>query len=113
MMKMIIFASSPFMRFRGRASFIAACLAHVINLNCKDFLASSKPGSAHEPQLIFESLSAQGQSSEGELSIENAVVKICLLVLWLSNSPQRKKAWKEVLPSKQISYDVDTVLAGI
>jgi hAT family C-terminal dimerisation region len=102
------FRLKPLMRFRGRASFIP-CLAHVINLICKDILASLKAGSAHEAQVIFESLPAQkSQSSERELSIKSAIVKIRLLVLWISDSPQRKQAWKEVSPSKQISYDVDT-----
>jgi hypothetical protein len=102
------FRLKPLMRFRGRASFIP-CLAHVINLICKDILASLKAGSAHEAQVIFESLPAQkSQSSERELSTKSAIVKIRLLVLWISDSPQRKQAWKAVSPSKQISYDVDT-----
>ena len=48
------------------------------------------------------------QLSENELSTKSAIVKIRLLILWISNSPQRKRAWKEVSPSKKISYDVDT-----
>ena len=102
------FRMKPLMRFRGRASFIP-CLAHIINLICKSILAFLKAGSAHEAQAIFESLPAQGnQSSERELSTKSAIVKIRLLVLWISDSPQRKQAWKEVSPSKQIGYDVDT-----
>jgi hypothetical protein len=64
---------------------------------------------AHEAQVIFKSLPAQkNQSSERELLTKSTIVKICFLVLWISDSPQRKQAWKEVSPSKQISYDVDT-----
>ena len=81
---------------------------YIINLICKDILVSLKAGSAREAQLIFESLLVLAQLSENELSIKSAIVKIRLLILWISNSPQRKRAWKEVSPSKKISYDVNT-----
>ena len=38
------FYIKPLMRFQGRDSFIP-CLAHIINLICKDVLASLKAGS--------------------------------------------------------------------
>jgi hypothetical protein len=102
------FRMKPLMRFRGRDSFIP-CLAHVINLICKDFLASLKAGSIREAKAILDDIStARSRQFTSSFTTKSAVVKIGLLVLWIARSPQRRQEWKDVSPSKQISYDVDT-----
>jgi hypothetical protein len=52
------FRMKPLMRFRGRHSFIP-CLTHVINIICKDVLASLKAGSAREAKVILDELATQ------------------------------------------------------
>jgi len=102
------FRMKPLMRFRGRDSFIG-CLAHVLNLICKDILVSLKAGSVRDAHVILDDMPSQkGQSAEKTLSTKSAIVKIRLLALWISHSPQRKQAWKDISPLKQINYDIDT-----
>lgn len=52
------FRMKPLMRFRCRHSFIP-CLAHVINIICKDVLGAFKAGSAREAKVILDELAAQ------------------------------------------------------
>lgn len=49
------FRIRPLMRFRGRPSFIP-CLAHILNLICKDVLASLRAGSAREAKAILDDM---------------------------------------------------------
>jgi hypothetical protein len=102
------FRMKPLMRFRGRKSFIP-CLAHIINLICKDVLASLKAGSAGEAKAMLDELAKQNDpkftSTHGTHGV---VVKIRLMTLWIARSPQRRQDWKEVSPNKQVSYDVDS-----
>ena len=102
-----IFRMKPLMRFHGRKSFIR-CLAHVINLICKEILTTLGSGSAREAKATLDELAldeAQFLSNPGEA--KSAIVKIRLLVLWIARSPQRRQEWKVFSPAKQISYDVD------
>jgi hypothetical protein len=102
------FRMKPLMRFRGRHSFIP-CLAHVINIICKDVLASLKAGSAREARVILDELAAQkDQAFTSTHSVKGAIVRIRLLVLWIARSPQRRQEWRKVSPTKDIGYDVDT-----
>src|ERR1700758_638764 len=105
MMKIVHFALKPLMRFRGRDSFIG-CLAHILNLICKDILVSLKAGSVRDAHIILNDMPLQkAQSAEKGFSTKSAIVKIRLLALWISHSPKRKKAWKDMSPLKQINYD--------
>ncbi|KAJ5752721.1 hypothetical protein N7520_009638 [Penicillium odoratum] len=102
------FRIRPLMRFRGRQSFIP-CLAHILNLICKDVLASLKAGSAREAKAILDDMAIHVSPSFNSLhSTKGAIMKIRLLKLWIARSPQRRQNWKEISPSKQVSYDVDT-----
>ena len=101
------FRMKPLMRFHGRKSFIR-CLAHIINLICKDVLATLKAGSAKEAKAILDELAAQKDHSfTSTHSTKGAIVKLRLLVLWIARSPQRRQEWREVSPAKQVGYDVD------
>jgi len=101
------FRIKPLMRFHGRKSFIR-CLAHVINLICKEILATLGSGSAREAKIVLDELALhQDQSFSNTGAGKSAIVKIRLLVLWIARSPQRRQDWKAVSPTKQISYDVD------
>jgi len=101
------FRMKPLMRFHGRKSYIR-CLAHIINLICKDVLASLKAGSAREAKAILDELATQRDPSfTSASSVKSVIVKIRLLVLWIARSPQRRQEWKKVSPTKKISYDVD------
>ena len=102
-----IFRIKPLMRYQGRKSFIR-CLAHVINLICKEILASLGSGSAREAQAVLDELTLhEAQSFSNNGGGKSAIEKIRLLVLWISRSPQRRQEWKTFSPAKQISYDVD------
>ena len=102
------FRMKPLMRFRGRNSFIP-CLAHVINLICKDLLTSLKAGSSREAKVLLDELASQrDQTFSSTHAAKGAIVRIRLLVLWIARSPQRRQEWKVVSPAKQVSYDVDT-----
>jgi len=103
------FRMKPLMRFRGRKSFIP-CLAHVINLVCKDFLSSLKAGSVKEAKAMLDEIAAKKHNgfTAGVHNTKGAIVKIRLLVLWIARSPQRRQEWKAISPTKQVSYDVDT-----
>ena len=101
------FRMKPLMRFRGRQSFIP-CLAHVINLICKQILASLKSGSIREAKATLDELATQKEPSFTSIhTTKSAVIKIRLLILWIARSPQRRQEWKKVSPNKQVRYDVD------
>jgi hypothetical protein len=101
------FRMQPLMRFHGRPSFIR-CLAHVINLVCKEVLAHLGAGSAKEAKATLdESSLLKNPPLADHLSSKGAIVKIRLLVLWITRSSQRRQEWKRVSPTKQINYDVD------
>ena len=55
------FRLRPLMRFRGRQSFIR-CLAHVINLICKDILSHFGAGSVRRPRRLWTGLALQKAS---------------------------------------------------
>jgi hAT family protein len=102
------FRTRPLMRFRGRQSFIP-CLAHIINLICKDVLVSLRAGSAREAKAILDEMAVHSSLAFSSAhSTKGAIMKIRLLTLWIARSPQRRHDWKEVSPGKQVSYDVDT-----
>ncbi|KAJ5544026.1 hypothetical protein N7494_005305 [Penicillium frequentans] len=102
------FRIRPLMRFRGRQSFIP-CLAHILNLICKNVLASLKAGSAREAKAILDDMAIHVSPAFNSLhSTKGAIMKIRLLTLWIARSPQRRQNWKEISPSKQVGYDVDT-----
>lgn len=102
------FRMKPLMRFRGRDSFIG-CLAHILNLICKDILVFLKAGSLRDAHVILDEMPSQkDHSAEKALSTKGAIVKIRLLALWIGHSPQRRQAWKDISPCKQINYDIDT-----
>jgi hypothetical protein len=102
------FRIRPLMRFRGRPSFIL-CLAHILNLICKDVLASLRAGSAREANAILDDMAIHTSPAFNFFhSTKGAIMKIQLLTLWIARSPQRRQDWKEVSPGKQVSYDVDT-----
>ncbi|KAJ5100906.1 hypothetical protein N7456_006958 [Penicillium angulare] len=102
------FRIRPLMRFRGRQSFIP-CLAHILNLICKDVLASLKAGSAREAKAMLDDMAIHARPSFNSLhSTKGAIMKIRLLTLWIARSPKRRQDWKAVSPGKQVSYDVDT-----
>ncbi|KAJ5240474.1 uncharacterized protein N7469_002065 [Penicillium citrinum] len=102
------FRIRPLMRFRGRQSFIP-CLAHILNLICKDVLASLKAGSTREAKAMLDDMAIHTSPVFNSLhSTKGAIMKIRLLTLWIARSPQRRQDWKEVSPGKQVSYDVDT-----
>jgi hAT family C-terminal dimerisation region/Domain of unknown function (DUF4413) len=102
------FRMKPLMRFHGRGSFIP-CLAHVINLVCKEFLSSLKAGSVKEAKAMLDEIATERNNHfTGVHSTKGTIVKIRLLVLWIARSPQRRQEWKAVSPAKQVGYDVDT-----
>ncbi|KAJ5863000.1 hypothetical protein N7455_007273 [Penicillium solitum] len=102
------FRIRPLMRFRGRPSFIP-CLAHILNLICKDVLASLRAGSAREVKAILDDMAIHTSPAFNSIhSTKGAIMKIRFLTLWIARSPQRRRDWKEVSPGKQVSYDVDT-----
>jgi hypothetical protein len=101
------FRIKPLMRFRGRRSFIR-CLAHIINLICKEVLVTLGAGSARETKATLDELAVQkSRSFSNTLGGKSAIIKIRLLVLWVARSPQRRQEWKVFSPTKQVSYDVD------
>jgi hypothetical protein len=101
------FRMKPLMRFRGRESFIP-CLAHVINLICKEILVTLKAGSIKEAKALLDEIATQREPSFASTrTTKSAVVKIRLLTLWIARSPQRRQEWKMVSPDKQVRYDVD------
>ncbi|EED12102.1 hypothetical protein TSTA_001730 [Talaromyces stipitatus ATCC 10500] len=103
-----LFRMKPLMRFQGRNSFIG-CLAHILNLICKDILVSLKTGTVRDAHVILNEMPSQkDHSPETLISMKGAIVKIRLLALWISNSPQRRQAWKDISPYKQINYDINT-----
>jgi hypothetical protein len=102
-----VFRIKPLMRFHGRKSFLR-CLAHVINLICKEILAMLGSGSAREAQAVLHELAHHQDRPFSDTGAgKSAIVKIRLLVLWIARSPQRRQDWKVFSPTKQISYDVD------
>ena len=106
------FRLRPLMRFHGRQSFIR-CLAHIINLICKDILAHFGAGSVKEAKATLDQIgvarSQLPRPFESHTSQDrNAIVKVRLLVLWIARSPQRLQEWRALSPTKQISYDVET-----
>jgi len=106
------FRLRPLMRFHGRPSFIR-CLAHIINLICKDILTQLGMESVKEAKATLDQASASrsqwpSESSANALTGNNAVVRIRMLVLWIARSPQRLREWREVSPRKLIRYDVET-----
>lgn len=87
------FRLRPLMRFHGRPSFIR-CLAHVINLICKDILTHFGAGSAREAKATLDHINVAKNQLPTDFGTnlprdKNAVVKIRLLVLWIARSPQR------------------------
>jgi hypothetical protein len=102
------FRIRPLMRFRGRQSFIPS-LAHILNLICKDVLASLRAGSAREAKAILDDMAIHTSPAFNSLhGTKGAIMKIRLLTLWIARSPQRRQNWKELSHRKQVSYDVDT-----
>ncbi|KAK9372518.1 ribonuclease H-like domain-containing protein [Lipomyces chichibuensis] len=84
------------------------CLAHIINLICKDVLATLKAGSVREAKAMLDEMAAQkNQAFTFVHTTKGAIVKIRLLVLWIARSPHRRQDWREVSPGKQIRYDID------
>jgi hypothetical protein len=72
-------------------------------------LASLKAGSAREAKAILDDMAIHTSPAFNSLhSTKGAIMKIRLLTLWIARSPQRRQDWKEISPSKQVSYDVDT-----
>jgi hypothetical protein len=98
----------PPMRFHGKRSFIR-CLAHVINLICKEVLTALGSGSAREAKATLDELDRhKNRGFPATCSEKSTIAKIRLLVLWIARSPQRRQDWKLISPTKQINYDVDT-----
>ncbi|KAI2854479.1 hypothetical protein CBS13152_11463 [Aspergillus niger] len=56
------FRIRPLMRFRGRQSFIP-CLAHILNLICRDVLASLRAGSAREAKAILDDMAIHSRAA--------------------------------------------------
>lgn len=97
----------PLMRFHGRRSFIR-CLAHIINLVCKEILATLGAGSTKEARATLDELELHKKQPFSTTSeSKSAIAKIRLVVLWIARSPQRRQSWKLISPTKQINYDVD------
>ncbi|KAI2883810.1 transcriptional regulator family: Zinc finger, BED-type predicted [Aspergillus niger] len=96
------FRIRPLMRFRGRQSFIP-CLAHILNLICRDVLASLRAGSAREAKAILDDMAIHSRAAAFNSlhSTKGAIMKVRLLTLWIARSPQRRQDWKEVSPGKQ------------
>jgi hypothetical protein len=97
----------PIMRFRSKQSHIR-CLAHVINQIVHKILDDLKTGTAKEAQDRVElaTMNPEHELDDNEISAANAVVKIRLLVLWISKTPQRCEHWAK-LTVKNIQFDVD------
>ncbi|KAJ5593543.1 hypothetical protein N7537_010447 [Penicillium hordei] len=89
------FCIRPLIRFRSRESFIH-CLTHMLNLICKDVLASLRAGSAREVKAILDDMAIRTSLEFNSLhSAKGAIMKIRLLTLWIARSPQRRQDWKE------------------
>lgn len=102
------FGIRPLVRSRGRQSFIP-CLAYFINLICRDVLAFLRAGSAREANAILDEMTTQSSPKFiSTHSTKGAIMKIRLLILWISRSPQHRQSWKEMSPGKRVGYDVDT-----
>ncbi|KAJ5848339.1 hypothetical protein N7455_012296 [Penicillium solitum] len=75
------FRIRPLMRFRGRPSFIP-CLAYILNLICKDVLASLRAGSAREVKAILDDMAIHTSPAFNSIhSTKGAIIKIRLLTL--------------------------------
>ena len=76
----------PLMQFHGRRSFIR-CLAHIINLVCKEILTALGASSTKDAKIILDGLELhkkQPFSNPGES--RSAIAKIRLAVLWIARS---------------------------
>ena len=100
----------PQMRFHGKLSFIR-CLAHVINLVCKDVLNDLKAGTATEAKALLDRLDKQHKHNRYRIPMDNsrsAIAKVRLLNLWILRSSAREQDWGKLRRSRKPIYDVDT-----
>ena len=92
----------------GEASFVR-CLAHILNLIVKEFLATLKASNTATDYLIVEDL----QNNLSLAESHSAFSRVRILALYVSASSARKKEWRDLcqikgMNSKLIQYDVDT-----
>jgi hypothetical protein len=100
------------MRFHGKLSFIR-CLAHVINLICKDVLSSLKAGSAIEAKKALDTWEKTFKSADYVILRDNscsAIAKVRFLNLWILRSSQREEDWAKLsrASNRKPIYNVDT-----
>ena len=95
------------LRFRRLDSFIR-CLAYILNLIIKQFLAALKTGDIESAGEICD------QIKDGkDIPDLSALARLRVLVLWLARIPQRRQQWKNScrdasLPGRYIDYDIET-----
>ncbi|OXV12028.1 hypothetical protein Egran_00212 [Elaphomyces granulatus] len=95
----------PVMRYQEEASFVR-CLAHILNLIVKEFLATLKASNAAADSLIVEDL----QNNLSLAEPHSAFSRVRILALYVSASSARKKEWRDLcqikgMNSKLIQYD--------
>lgn len=91
-------------KFDGNASHIH-CLAHIINLICKEVLKSLKSGSFVEANNILETLNWKEQ-----IESMSVIMKIPSFALYIDRSPNARRKWLQLVEdqSKQfIQMDMD------
>ena len=89
------------------------CLAHVINLICKDVLSSLKAGSAIEAKKALDSWKKSFKGADYVIPKDNsrtAIAKVRFLNLWILRSSQREEDWAKLprTSNRKPIYDVDT-----
>ena len=100
--------TQPVMRYQGESSFVR-CLAHILNLIVKEFLATLKAGDFEADYQIVEDL--KNFLSLDSLQLQSAFSCLHILILYVSATSERKKQWKDLcqikrMNSKLIQYDV-------
>jgi len=98
----------PVMRYQGELSFIR-CLAHILNLIVKEFLATLKASDIAADRWIVDHLG----NNPSIVQSRSAFSRIRILALYISATSERKKEWQNLclikgMDSKLIQYDVDT-----
>jgi hypothetical protein len=98
----------PIMRYQGEPSFIR-CLAHILNLIVKEFLAILKASDITADYQIVNDL----ENNLSVIQLQSAFSRIRILALYISTTSERKKEWRNIcqikgMNSKLIQYDVDT-----
>jgi hypothetical protein len=87
-----------------RKHWFLRCFAHILNIIVKDVLNELKAGIKYDAEKIIDNI-----NEKQSISAISAIQKIRTLVLYIQESPQRKKIWNRSCVSDSarfIPYDV-------